>query len=194
MKERPEAIPGSGLPAAALIVLLSASIGLFMVWNGLLWKAPREASHLARFTVSYLAVIPLGAGLLWALRRFSWMHLVTTTCAVWAIKLVVTAALYQAFARGTATELLAVAPPATPTVAAPRTDYRAAASFAASAITGHVRLRGVALGGAVVLLDGPLPGRAAPPPQKVESRGLGLSLREAAVSGARRRRGEPLEP
>jgi len=167
MKARQEAIPGSGLPAAAFVGLLGASIALFLVWNGLLWRAPRETSHVARFTVSYLAVVPLGAGLLVALRRFSWMHLITTTGAVWAFKLVITAALYEAFARGTATQLQAVAPPAL-TASSPRNDYRAATSFASGEVAGRARLRGQGIGGAVVLLDKPLPGRAAPASQQVD--------------------------
>ncbi len=168
MKVRQEAIPGSGLPIAALLGLLGASIGLFMVWNGLLWRAPREASHVSRFVVSYLAVVPLGAAMLLALRRWSWTHLITTTFVVWSIKLVVTAALYQAFARGTATQLVAVAPPAVTSSAPGRNDYRAAVSFASGTVAGHVRLHGAALAGAVVLLDAPLPGRAVPAAQKMD--------------------------
>lgn len=170
MTSRREAIPGSGLPLGAFIALLSASIGLFLVWNGLLWRAPREASHVSRFAVSYLAVLPLGAALLLALRRFTWPHLVTTTGAVWAIKLVVTAGLYEAFARGTATQLVAAPPPATALLsAAPRRDdYRAATSFSAGAVRGHVRRGGERIAGAVVFLDRPAPGRAAPAPETVD--------------------------
>ena len=64
MKARRELIPGSGLPAPALLTLLAASVGLFLVYNGLLWRAPREASHVARFAVSYLVVIPLAVAFL----------------------------------------------------------------------------------------------------------------------------------
>jgi hypothetical protein len=181
MKERRETIPGSGLPAAALLTLLAASIGLFLVWNGLLWRAPREASHVARFAVSYFAVVPLAIALLVGLHRFSWTHLVTTTGVVWAIKLVVTAALYQAFARGTATHLVAVAPPPSALAAAapsheyrnPSTggwvaEYRSLASFASGALRGRVQRGAEALGGAIVFLDAPEPGRPAPAARRVD--------------------------
>jgi plastocyanin len=170
MKARQETIPGSGLPAAAFLSLLAASIGLFLAWNGLLWRAPREASHVARFAVSYLAVVPLGAILLLGLRRFSWEHLITSTGAVWAIKMVVTAALYQAFARGTATQLQAVAPPpsAFSTSAQLRADYGAATSFTFGDVRGRVRRGGAGLAGAVVFLDAPAPGRAAPATRRVD--------------------------
>jgi len=172
MKTGRETIPGSGLPAPAFLAVLAASVGLFVVYNGLLWKAPREASHVARFAVSYLAVIPLAAGLLLALRRFTWAHLVTSTFAVWAIKMVITAALYEAFARGTAMQLQAVAPPPTAmlgTAAALRAEYRAAgAPFAAARIRGHVKRGGEGVPGAVVFLDTPQPGRAAPAHETID--------------------------
>lgn len=155
---------------AAFLTLLTAAVGLFLVWNGLLWKAPREASHLARFVVSYLAVVPLAALLLLALRRFNWTHLITSTGAVWAIKMLVTAGLYQAFARGTDAQLRAVAPQATriTTAAQPPRDYGTAASFASGDLRGRVRRGGEGLAGAVVFLDTPAPGRAAPAPRNVE--------------------------
>jgi plastocyanin len=168
-----ETIPGSGLPLGAFLLLLGVSVGLFLGWNGLLWRAPREASHVMRFVVSYLAVIPLGALLLLALRRLTFAHLVTSTGAVWAFKLVITAVLYQAFARGTATQLQAVAPPPAAVLGhgqAPRADYHAkeAGSFTGGRLTGHVRRGGRAVAGAVVFLDAPAPGRPSLPGEKVD--------------------------
>jgi plastocyanin len=171
MNARRESIPGSGLPAPALLGLLTVSVGLFLVYNGLLWRAPREASHVARFAVSYLAVVPLAAGALLALRRLTWTHLVTSTGVVWAAKMVITAVLYQAFARGTATQLQAVAPPATAITSASRprpTEYHAAASFASGAIHGRVTRQGRPVAGAVVFLDAPAAGRPAPAPGRVD--------------------------
>src|SRR5262245_25191891 len=104
--DRRESIPGTGLPSAALGSILLASVALFVMWNGLLWRAPREASHVGRFVV-----VPLSAALLVVLRRLSWARLVTTTGTVWALKLLITAVLYQALARGTATHLVAAPPP-----------------------------------------------------------------------------------
>jgi hypothetical protein len=171
MKAQAEGIPGSGLPTVAFISVLATSVGVFLFWSGALWRAPREASHVTRFLVSYLIVVPLASGLLLALRRFTWAHLVTTTGAVWAMKLVITSIFFQAFARGTATDLHAVAPPASAidgTAARPGPDYHAATSAFAGAIRGHVRRGGKPVAGAVVFLDAPLPGRAAPPAERVD--------------------------
>lgn len=173
MKTRHETIPGSGLNLAAFLFLLVTSVALFVGWGGVLWSAPREASHATRFAVSYLAVIPLAAIVLVALRRLTWAHLVTSTGAVWAFKLVITAVLYQFTARGTATDLRAVAPPPSAILgnrAEPRPDYHAAepGAFAAGTLRGRVRLGGKAVGGAIVFLDTPAPGRAAPAAEKVE--------------------------
>jgi plastocyanin len=170
MKHREESIPGSGLTLAPFLLLLGISVGLFLGWGGLLWKAPREASHGMRFAVSYLAVIPLGAILLLALRRFTWPRLVTSTGAVWSFKLVITALLYQFAARGTATDLHAAAPPAITGDVAPRAEYHAAASasFAAGTLRGRVKREGQPVGGAVVFLDAPAPGRSAPPGRRID--------------------------
>jgi hypothetical protein len=140
------------------------------VWNGLLWKAPREASHVTRFAVSYLVVIPLATVLLLGLRRFTWAHLITSTGVVWAMKLVITALLYQALARGTATNLHAVAPPARAmNGAAPvRDDYLAAPAVPAGTLRGRVTQDGRGVAGAVVYLDEPRAGRAAPPAQIID--------------------------
>jgi hypothetical protein len=166
-----EIIPGSGLPLAPFLLLLAVSVGLFIGWGGLLWRAPREASHGMRFAVSYLAVIPLGALLLLGLRRFSWARLVTSTGAIWSFKLVITSLLYQFAARGTATDLHAVAPPATVLQgAAPRADYHSSGSgsFASAKLRGQVRLGGRPVAGAIVFLDTPAPGRARSPGQRVD--------------------------
>jgi plastocyanin len=173
VKSSQETIPGSGLPAAALAALLAASVALFLVYNGLLWKAPREASHVARFAVSYLAVVPLAAGMLLAFQRFTWAHLVTSTGVVWAAKLVVTAVLYQALARGTATNLRAIAPPPTTvhgvTTAASH-DYESvgSGSFAQGSLRGRVRLEGAAVTRAIVFLERPRSGRPLPARETID--------------------------
>lgn len=95
-------IPGTGLPVLPFLALLALSVGLFLFWDGPLWSAPRTASHVGRFAVSYLAVLPFAVGLLWLARAFSWSHLFAATGAVWGIKLVVTSALYFGLAHGTA--------------------------------------------------------------------------------------------
>lgn len=159
-------MPGTGLPMPAYLVLVTASVAVFLLWNGLLWRAPREASHVARFVISYAAVVPLAALLLLALHRFTWSRLITATGSAWAIKLVVTAVLYQAFARGTATHLEAAAPPAPPRSSASAElsmGYRPTPAFEAGGLRGVVSNAGAQVGGAVVFLDAPAPGRPAPP-------------------------------
>jgi plastocyanin len=173
VRSRQETIPGSGLPAAALVTLLAASVGLFLVYNGLLWKAPREASHVARFAVSYFAVVPLAAGMLLAFHRLTWAHLVTTTGVVWTAKLVVTALLYQALARGTATNLRAIAPPPTTvggTTTAPSHDYESVGSgaFAQGSLRGRVRFEGAPVGRAIVFLERPRSGRPLPSRETID--------------------------
>jgi len=173
MKTRQETIPGTGLPLVPFLVLLAGSVALFLGYGGLLWRAPREASHVMRFVVSYLAVIPFGALLLLGLGRWSWPHLVTTTGAVWSFKMVITAVLFQFVARGTATQLQAVAPPTSAISgqgAEPRADYHSSGSgsFTAGSLRGYVRRSGKAVAGAVVFVDAPAPGRAAAPGQHVD--------------------------
>ncbi len=168
MKVRRESIPGSGLPIVPYLFVVLSSIGLFLVWDGLLWNAPREASHVGRFAVSYLAVIPVAAVLLVALRRLGWTQIITTTGSVWAIKMVVTAVLYQAFARGTATDLHAIAPPKPKVVQARGAEYRpAVGAFASGTIQGRVLRAGQPVTSAMVFLDEPAPGAAAPPSETV---------------------------
>jgi hypothetical protein len=164
-----EMIPGSGLSVVGYLALVALSIALFVVWGGLLWDAPREASHVGRFVFSYLAVVPLAAALLALSRRFSWAHLVTSTGAVWAVKLVLTAVIYQAVARGTATRLVAVAPRASAPAPAARTaEYRAAADFTATSLRGALTRSGRPVRGALVFLDAPAPGLPAPAGKTVD--------------------------
>lgn len=160
MQKRSSVVPGTGLSIVAYAALVALSVTLFLFVGGALWRAPREATHVARFAVSYLAVIPVGALLLLAARRFSWSHLTATTGSVWALKMVITVILYQAFARGTATEVISAAPPRPSGVALRSTEYRPAAGpFAAGAIHGRVVQGGKAVVGAIVYLDAPGPGK-----------------------------------
>jgi hypothetical protein len=173
MKSRRETIPGSGLPTGAFVALVFASVAVFLAWNGLLWRAPRETSHVARFVISYLVVVPLAAGMLAALHRFTWGHLITTTGVVWSIKLIITSILYQALARGTATNLRAVAPPDAAmrgVITRPNVDYQSAGAggYAAGVLRGHVRAGGAPIAGAVVFLETPARGAPAPARQTVD--------------------------
>ncbi|HVY48967.1 MAG TPA: carboxypeptidase regulatory-like domain-containing protein [Minicystis sp.] len=159
-----ELVPGTGLGALPWIALVTVSTALFLFWGGPLWSAPREASHVARFVGSYASVLPLAAALLLSLRRFTWERLVTTTGSVWAVKLLVTAVLYQGLARGTATRLVATAPPTHK--AAPRAEYHAAPpGFEGGRLVGKVAFGADAR--AVVLVEAPAAGAAAPAPVAV---------------------------
>jgi plastocyanin len=159
VQKRSSVVPGTGLSIVAYAALVAGSVALFLFVGGALWSAPREASHVARFAVSYLAVIPVGALLLLLSRRFSTAHLVATTGSVWALKMVITVVLYQAFARGTATEVISAAPPPSSGLVAQRTDYRpAAGAFASGKLHGHVMQSGKPVASAIVYLDAPGPG------------------------------------
>ena len=160
-----EGIPGTGLWASTWALLLSISVLVFMFWGGPLWTAPRTASHVGRFVVSYLVVVPLAVALLLARKRLSWVRVLTATGTVWASKLVVTSALYLAFAHGTAREFAAVAPPS-PSRALENTGYQPArAGFASGEIRGSVDWAGD--GEAIVYLEAPPPGKRPAPPAEV---------------------------
>jgi len=167
--KRSPAVPGTGLSILAYSALVALSVALFLFVGGALWRAPREATHVARFAVSYLAVVPVGALLLLAVRRLTWSHLIATVGSVWALKMVITVVLYQAFARGTATELLSAAPPPPSGVALRSTEYRPAPGpFAQGTIHGRVVQSGKAVGGAIVYLDAPGPGKPVFPAASVD--------------------------
>ncbi len=160
MTKRSPVVPGTGLPIVAYTALVALSVALFLFVGGALWSAPREASHVARFAVSYLAVVPVGALLLLVIRRLSWSHLIATVGSVWAIKMFITVVLYQAFARGTATELQAVAPPRPGATPARSADYRPATGrFPGGSIHGRVLQGGEGVAGAIVYLDAPGSGK-----------------------------------
>lgn len=131
---------GSGLTLPQYAAVVVFSVTLFVVWGGLLWEAPRNASHVGRFFVSYAAVIPVAALLLLALHRFSWAHLITTTGTTWAIKLVLTSALYFGFARGAEANYQAASHVPT-AMAVGNADYEAFPGvFPSAAVHGEVPL------------------------------------------------------
>lgn len=158
-KKPRELVPGTGLPLGAYAGIVVVSIALFIFWDGAIWSAPREASHVGRFVVSYLAVIPLAAAALALLRVFTWERLITATGTAWALKLVVTALLYQAFARGTAARIDPVRPRASAAAPPVSADYHpAAGTFATGVLRGRAVLGGAPAAGAIVFIDNPPPG------------------------------------
>lgn len=167
--------------------LVTLSVVLFLLWDGPLWSAPREASHVGRFVVSYLAVVPLAVVALAAARQWSWGHLVATTGSAWAIKMVITAVLYEAFATGTAGQF-EPRPAPKQTLAATSDAYRpASGDFASGRIHGTVRHGDAPVASAVVYLDRPAPGRplGEQNPVKLElgANGLGGPLYVASRTG-----------
>jgi hypothetical protein len=153
-------IPGTGLTLGLFGAIVAVSVALFLVWGGWLWAAPRGTSHLGRFVISYLIVLPLAAVALLAVERWSWPHLLAAVGTIWCLKLVVTALLYLALARGTAVRLEPVnlepsATRARPTEAA----YHAAVDGAHGTLAGRLTVAGQPLGDAIVYLDRPPPGR-----------------------------------
>lgn len=176
-----ETIPGTGLPGWAFALIVLISTGLFLVWDGLLWKTTPHASHVGRFAVSYLAVLPLSAAALALFKRFSWDRLITTTGTAWAVKLVITALLYEAFARGTAVHVDTAKPAPTPSrvSTAERIEYKAApGAFEEGEVRGLVRAgpKGKGIEGAIVFLEEPNPGKALNKGRRVELRIEGMRL------------------
>ncbi|MEZ4299992.1 MAG: hypothetical protein R3B70_33900 [Polyangiaceae bacterium] len=160
MRPSPRTVPGTGLAIFPYALLIALSVGLFLFWDGPLWRAEREASHVGRFAFSYLLVIPAAAALLLLARRFTVSHLVAATASAWGIKLVITSALYFSLARGTAFVPPRSGSPVsskTPLVLPP--DYRPAkGDFAAGKLTGTVTRGADPVPGAVVFIDRPAPG------------------------------------
>lgn len=159
MRRPSPTVPGTGLSPLAYVLLLVFSVGLFLFWDGPLWLAKREVSHVARFTVSYLAVVPAAVLLLLLARRFSWSNVIGTTGSAWGIKLLVTWALYSVLARGTA---LIPTPPLAALSSASSAlvpEYHAARpDFARGVVRGSVVRGEVGVPFATVLIDAPLPG------------------------------------
>ncbi len=159
---RGEPILVTGLPPLGYAALVAASILLFLFWGGPLWTSEAGTSQAARFFLSYLAVVPAAALLLWWRHGFSWWRLGTAVGTVWAIKLVVTSALYYVLAPGGIVDQAAVAPaPVVPhrasAVPVPSPRYTpASGDFARGAVD-------IGLGGSdafIAFLDAPRAGAA----------------------------------
>ncbi|HHH26879.1 MAG TPA: hypothetical protein ENK57_00805, partial [Polyangiaceae bacterium] len=159
---------GSGMPAVTYGVLLVGSVCLFVLWGGPLWRVTHSDSHVSRFLVSYLSLIPAVALALLALKRLSWTHLLTAVGTLWAIKLLLTAPLYYALAPGGALEDIGAIKPKRGTPSA-STETRADAEpggyvaadgdFDSGSLRGRVTVGGQPAAGAVVYLESPAPGR-----------------------------------
>ncbi len=181
----PASFLGSGIRPAWYLGLLAGTVALFLVWGGPLWQTDAFSSHLGRFLVSYLVVVPLVAILLRFEGGLSRTHFVTAVGTLWAIKLVITAPLY--FALGPRGGMFGrpgprpsqpskrVASAAAMASAESRSraerPYEAATgSFEHGTLQGMAQYRGVPLSGAVVQLVAPGPGAA------VEAADVSLSM------------------
>jgi len=160
-------LPGIGLTPTSYAVLLLSSVALFLFLGGPLWTAGRQASHLGRIGFSYLAVVPLAALLLLWRKQLTWTHLLGTCGSIWAIKLVLTATLYDVIAPDRRPRL----EPRSASEAHPATLVRyrpASTAFQSGEIIGSVIGPAGAIKGAAVFLDSPSPGSPLAPPKTVE--------------------------
>ncbi len=162
---------GSGLALPLYVALVAVSVALFAFWDGPLWTQPAEASHVGRFAVSYLAVIPLAVVLLGLVRKLSWRHLLTTLGTVWAIKLLITSAMYTALAGGTATVLepaTAPVPSAVDAAPGPRAYEAATTAFESGSITGAATLPSDGAWAVVAYVVQPGTGAPRPEPREIQ--------------------------
>lgn len=96
---------GTGLSWFDLAMVIIFSSALFIFWGTPLWQAQRSDSHVGRFVVSYLALLPLCALVLWRRSRWTstrWFSALGLTASA---KLIITWALYQFLAVGTSINL-----------------------------------------------------------------------------------------
>ena len=171
-------LPGIGLTPLVYGLLLAVSIGLFLFWGGPLWSAGRDASHFSRIVISYLAVMPLAASLLAWRKQLSWTHFLTTCGSAWAIKMVITVALYEAFAGAGAPLEARKAKEAS--AAALATRYHPSQdAFPKTTLTGTVTRDGLSVRDAVVFLEAPPPGLPVEHPRSVELVIEGAKYQEA---------------
>jgi hypothetical protein len=161
---------GTGLRWADLVLLIAVSTALFVVWPTLLWKTTRDASHVSRFAVSYLAVIPLAASqLAFRWRRVPLRELSAAVLIVWSVKMLITVGLYDGFVtRGRTT----YDPPAAPEqfVHVEEHGYTAIPGFTGRTVQGEVSIAGGALvRGAWIYAPAVRAGVAMPPAAKREA-------------------------
>jgi hypothetical protein len=169
-RQRPTSAPspaggffGTGLPEWIVALVLAFSVVVFLLWDGPLWRAPREASHVLRIGISYAIVIPLLIAALLARRTFSLGHLLGGTALVWSAKLLITSSLYLALASGSSARYAPIAnwggaPAAHPSRAG--TKYAPAKrDFDGVSIRGRVMHGAAPIEGAIVHLDAPGEGR-----------------------------------
>jgi hypothetical protein len=180
-------LPGIGLSPPSYCLLLATSIGLFIFWGGPFWLAGSGTSHFGRIAVSYLLVAPLAAALLAWARQLTWTHFLSSCGSAWAIKMVATVVLYEAFAPGaSALQPRKVLDSSQGTI---RERYQPAqAPFPNATLRGTVMRGREAIANAVVFIESPRAGLASTP-QRVELRIEGSMYGEPIYAA---RRSDPL--
>jgi hypothetical protein len=148
---KPEQL-GTGLPTGPLAAVLLVSLAVFAIYDGPLWSAPPDASHVGRIVVSYLVVLPLLALALAWKRRLTLTTCLTATALVWSVKLLVTSSVYFLLAPGSARDYA----PARPWERAAATPSAASeAPPGSGTISGSVHVGGAPAAGSVVYVEGP---------------------------------------
>ncbi len=140
---------------AELCALTIGSTIIFLTFPTFLWTAGPHTSHVSRFVVSYLAVVPFAA-LLLAIRRrrLRAAELAAAVLIVWAVKMLITVGLYHGLAGRARPRLEPALVERRPPVAADR-RYTPIEAFSGRRISGSVVTPdGTALVGALVYLKG----------------------------------------
>ncbi len=145
------------LYASDLFGLITLSTLLFLTYPTLLWNTAPGASHVGRFVVSYLAVVPLTLIFFWFRHRAMTLSEITVAVLiVWSIKMLITVGLYHFMVAGTAPHLQ----PNLNEPSAATTHYEAAANFEGALLKGRVvDTDGEAIAHALVMLPEQLVGK-----------------------------------
>lgn len=167
------ALPHSAKPRATalklkdLVVLTALSTALFIIYPTLLWHSDAHSAHTMRFTVSYLAVIPAAAAMLFARKkRVAIVDLIAAVLIVWSAKMLITVGLYHVFVVSGRPDLSA--PHAVGMVETNTADYLPLANFVGRSVAGKVSgAAGRPLPSAVVELTEVSQGKALPEPRDI---------------------------
>ncbi len=154
---------GTGLSWSDLAILMAASVLAFVVYPSPLWSTEPGSSHVLRFAVSYLGVIPLAAAMQYYRgRAFDLKGLTAAVLIVWATKMLVTVGVWDRMAKSVRAPLEPPAP--AHLVRADHTEYQAVAGFSGRRLSGRVvDAEGRPLAGALVSLGGVSTGKPFPP-------------------------------
>lgn len=175
---------GTGLSASWLLLILAASLLLFLFWDGPLWSVPDGTSHFGRIALSYAIVMPLAAAALALAKAFTWARLLTTSGLLWAIKLIVTSLLFVILASGTAQHYQPAVATETKLNSEKARRYSPAATLEKpSVIRGKAFDHGRPLVDTLVALEHPTAGRPLSPPAVLELVIAGSKYQSSVFAG-----------